>query len=315
VAAVLVVAARNVGAADRPAGTIVYEAATCEYADSEETCSKNLWSVDVGTGREKLLTRASGGGFGAAWSPDGSKIAFTAGNDFAIWSMNADGSGARRVGRKFDSIGTPAWSPDGRRIAYEGGNDNNDLVVMNADGSGRRVLTSMPAGAAKPSWSPDGKTIAFLTFGFGNPAIHLVDADGRDARELARARGGPAWSPDGRWLAFSQTAIYVIRPDGSGRRAVTGRSTNLHSPTWSPDGTKIAYARLSDDVHVIRVGGGGWRRLSAGGDPSWSPDGRFIAAAKDYYGGGIVVVRADGTGLRQLTRRNYAAEPVWRPTR
>ena len=54
--------------------------------------------------------------------------------------------------------------------------------------------------------------------------------------------------------------------------------------------------------------GGDLRVLVAGdinGAPSWSPDGRRIAFERAAYGFGseIWIVRADGSGLRQLTRR------------
>jgi Tol biopolymer transport system component len=48
------------------------------------------------------------------------------------------------------------------------------------------------------------------------------------------------------------------------------------------------------------------------GDPSWSPDGRAIAfdsAVDDKLE--VLVVGADGTGPRQLTRLHGAAHPVW----
>ena len=55
-----------------------------------------------------------------AWSPDGKKIAFVRGNDCnasAIWLMNADGTGVKRLTqRRIDSA--PTWSPDSQRIAF-----------------------------------------------------------------------------------------------------------------------------------------------------------------------------------------------------
>jgi len=52
-----------------------------------------------------------------------------------VWSINADGTGLRRLTRSPDPEFQPAWSPDGRFIAYRREpNGNPQLWVMNADG-------------------------------------------------------------------------------------------------------------------------------------------------------------------------------------
>ncbi len=81
----------------------------------------------------------------ALWSPDGQRIAFW--DDFAIYVVDADGSGLRRLTR--NAFEGPSWSPDGRKLLFlrarqqksrphwQGG----DLWVMNADGTEQRNLT------------------------------------------------------------------------------------------------------------------------------------------------------------------------------
>ena len=56
-----------------------------------------------------------------AWSPDGRRIAFLSRRDGnkAVYLVNADGSGQRRLTRDASNTATPAWSPDGRKIAFE----------------------------------------------------------------------------------------------------------------------------------------------------------------------------------------------------
>ena len=51
-----------------------------------------------------------------AYSPDGTKIAFTRGGD--IWVMNADGTGQAAVTGIEGPDSEPAWSPDGSQIVY-----------------------------------------------------------------------------------------------------------------------------------------------------------------------------------------------------
>ncbi len=56
-----------------------------------------------------------------SWSPDGTKIAFTSKRDGnpEIYTMNADGSGVRRLTNNPRDDSDPDWSSDGTKIAFE----------------------------------------------------------------------------------------------------------------------------------------------------------------------------------------------------
>jgi TolB protein len=100
-----------------------------------------------------------------------------------LYTMNADGSGKRRIARirnEFEHCACAAWSPDGTQITYEAAEAGGkpDIWVMNADGSGRRQLTHHPARDENPDWSPDGSQIAFYSERTGNGQIWIVNADG-----------------------------------------------------------------------------------------------------------------------------------------
>ncbi|MEO5939806.1 MAG: hypothetical protein ABIZ72_02700, partial [Candidatus Limnocylindrales bacterium] len=105
------------------------------------------------------------------WSPDGSKIVFTVGyvGSGGIWTMNADGSGARQLTGCTASDPTPcptgddwgtAWSPDGRKIVFlrdltSLGIADRQVTVMNADGTGAHSITT-PGIHAVPAWQARG---------------------------------------------------------------------------------------------------------------------------------------------------------------
>jgi Tol biopolymer transport system component len=100
-----------------------------------------------GTGLTNLTNTPNDDERSPAWSPNGSKIAFSNG---VIEVMNADGSGRHAIappGSEF-GVSQPTWSPDGTKIAYtkyieysftEPG--KYDLFVINQDGTGVVRLT------------------------------------------------------------------------------------------------------------------------------------------------------------------------------
>lgn len=230
-----------------------------------------------GTGVRRLTQRS--GDTAAAWSPDGSRIAF---GDENISVMNADGT--ERVRLTNDGASSnPTWSPDGTRIAFARETRGNaDIYVMQADGSGVTRLTHDRLREYTPAWSPDGSTIALVGYAQGasgppSPVrLYLMNADGIGLRPLGPDNvAQPGWSPDGTKIAFvGQTgSIFVINADGTGLRRVVnlggltlGRGNLTNSPTWSPDGTKIAFASgrkaTSTHIYLVNLDGSGLVRLT-----------------------------------------------------
>jgi Tol biopolymer transport system component len=152
----------------------------------------NIWVMNAdGSGATPLTKLTAHPVFGGqpAWSPDGSKVAYSSsraldGSDAAntnntgnIWVVSADGSGApltKLTAVSADSF-DPAWSPDGSKVvcasrrALDGSDAANtnrtfNLWVVNADGTGATSLTKLTAANASsrgPTWSPDGSKIFF----------------------------------------------------------------------------------------------------------------------------------------------------------
>ncbi len=91
-----------------------------------------------------------------AWSPDGSKIAFTSAGTAGgsrIWVINADGSNRTPLTSTFfGGCQYAVWSPDGSKIAFA----KSHIWVMNADGSNPTRLTNSASEDYSTAWSPDG---------------------------------------------------------------------------------------------------------------------------------------------------------------
>ncbi len=283
-----------------------------------------------------LLLLAGCGGSGAT----GDALIFVSSQDgdYAIYGMNADGTNKGRLtddrgdtttltGVQFQT--EPAWSPDGSKIAFASAREGSfDIYVMNADGTGTERLTTTNENDQHPTWSPDGSQIAFSRF---TDVDHLfvMNADGTGARRLTEddttAEGEPAWSPDGRLIAYTRRAsgsdfreIWVIRPDGSDKRAVTKLDAKSFTPSWSPDAQRLVFASNSDeaiyDIYTVGVDGKDVKRLVRSAtdafEPAWSPDGNDIAFSRD---GAIVVTTLAGVEQQLTNPEDNDSSPAWKP--
>jgi Tol biopolymer transport system component len=120
------------------------------YAKANAGRPGDLFVVDADGSDSHLLLSTADSKSPAAWSRDGRRILFTRygrtnSRDAAIFVVNADGTGVRRLGRGIAAT----WSPDGTKILYTAA-EFSPLYVMNGDGSHRRVVASVAA--ADPSW-------------------------------------------------------------------------------------------------------------------------------------------------------------------
>ena len=272
-------------------GTVVALAKTATQSTSRATARVNgriaftndnlIYSINPNGTDEKILSTMGGTSgvqdHNAAWSPDGTKIAFSRrpliGGNAAIWVMDANGLNQHQLGTSSGDT-QPTWSPDGTKIAFVRNSVNKgDIFVMNAsDGSNAHSIISSAEFELDPVWSPDGTHIAFTSSrdfpgASGNIALAFeiytvaVDSGGNPTGSPVRLTNnntvdaGPSWSPDSARIAFGSQrdnipAVYVMDANGANQQNLMNNTTDdSGNPVWSPDGSLLAFTNYSRVLH------------------------------------------------------------------
>ncbi|MBV6396546.1 MAG: Protein TolB [Anaerolineales bacterium] len=274
---------------------------------STRTGVPQIYLADIASGEKTPLTNLEAGACQPAWSPDGTRIAFTSPclrrddtfKNSSIYVMNADGSDIQplvsETGGNFD----PAWSPDGNRLAFVGFRNGRSQLFLYDFASG--ALTPLPNFSSDvvevryPAWSPFGNQIAFTARRFSVYQIWVMADNGQGQQQVARSGQEywdvhPAWSPDGETLLFSQRRInigskyYLMTIRYTDRQSGLATRLNYGSPpiefvSFSPDGFWLIFEGQDEagntDIFMMTVNGGNRLRLTddPGADfsPAWRP--------------------------------------------
>jgi Tol biopolymer transport system component len=167
---------------------------------------KALYVLDLDTGEHKRVTAFAQYCF-ASWSPDGSRLALSLGNDPESHSyvVSPDGKSGQRLMQSLTVHMKPAWSPDGKTVAFGSlpfpGRDTQDegVYLVDADGGNGRRLAEILASIV--SWSPDGRRLLLQSGG----GIFLIDRDGKNLTRLSVTPEQPydgVFTPDGTRVMF-----------------------------------------------------------------------------------------------------------------
>ncbi len=258
--------------------------------------ASDIYTIDSNSNNEIRLTN-TGSANNPAWSPDGSKIAFT------------------------EKFVTPSRTTDTR------------VTVMNFDGTNPRVVT---VGSSNPAWSPDGTKLIVTKFIEGYGELFVVNLNGTNEINLTNSPRTielrPAWSPDGKHIVYSSNGfLWMMNADGTNPTVLTRDGNSADYPAWSPDAARIVYQSGScfaskSDIYLVNAANGETTPLPTtppahpypyfcSSRPAWSPDGKHIIYTfGEERSAELYIVSADSTGFRRLTNNNVEdSQATWQP--
>ncbi|NJD20665.1 MAG: peptidase S41 [Gemmatimonadetes bacterium] len=282
----------------------------------------------------------------AAFSPDGSKIAYTplyeafnewknyrGGTVSRIWLYDRRTHAVQEIpqpeGRCNDT--DPMWIGDQVYFRSDRNGEFNLFSFAPASGAVRQLTTfqDFPVVAANAG----GGAILFEQAGW----LHLFDPASARATRLqvgvaadlietrprfasgARFIRAADLSPSGARAVFEFRGEIVTVPAEKGDPRNLTQTTGAHErgPAWAPDGRSVAYVSDSKGEYELRIapqdGRGEARAIPLEGagcyeDLKWSPDGKWITYTDNAWGLYLLEVATGRT-------RKIAAEPIYGPVK
>ena len=278
-----------------------------------------LTAPNEDSARARMISHGKYDGLnGLDWAPDGKIVYFNqSGSNSDLWTMNADGSGARQLMSDDFVENDPAVSPNGRYVLYSSNRSGRwNIWRIDADGNNSKQVSDGDGPDSSPKCSPDGKWIVFQSLRSGKSTLWKVPIDGGPASQLTDQLALLfSISPDGKFIAYAtldeqvstQSQLVIIPFEGgpsvkslSPRFSIFGgNGATSAGLMWTPDGRAITYA------DQLNRAGNLWSQPIDGGPPkqltnfpsdmifrfAWSTDGKQLAVSRGKFTDDVVLIK------------------------
>jgi Tol biopolymer transport system component len=282
-------AGRNAGEGGSGSGGSMADAGPTEDAGPIELPSspENPWIAFIqidGSGFGQLFfVKADGTGLheyggdtfsetSAAWSPDGSLLAFTGLADSAeLHVLDFEAGTDTVLDTGLAKMSRPRWAANGSAIVVTGGvspGSTNALFRVDATDGGNEQITESAGGDSGHDLAPDG-TLYFV-------------------RKLG--------------TAFDIFSVSSAASPSTMVDQVTNGSSVIGGVEVHPDGSRVAYARSSGTTTQLierTIAGGAERVIGDMGDeePDYFSGGDFLVVSRDSFDGDSEITVADDDGV------------------
>ena len=300
----------------------------------------DLYVKAIGSETLLRLTRHPSEWISAAWSPDGTQIAFhrMSGPESGLYLVPALGGPEKKLRSTripWEDFPTVSWSPDGRLIAFSDWLSNDDhtaiFLLSTATGDTERIPNSSKClGQVQPSFSHSGDRLAYWCLDGKEAVLYSLPLQGGNPKMVSLLPDWPTgltWSADDKeliyslWHGFSGKFREVTVADGSTRTLAFAESAQL--PAVSASGDKLVFNSYTSNPNI-------WRRdlIHPESPPiefvpssrsqwgaQYSPDGKRIVFTSLRTGvQGVWISDENGSNLVQISDpAKPSGSPQWSP--
>jgi Tol biopolymer transport system component/tRNA A-37 threonylcarbamoyl transferase component Bud32 len=175
---------------------------------NDERLISSVWRLDLVRGALSRLSFEAGSALAPAWSPDGSRVAYTCAQLTALCVRAASGAGNEEVLLASDAAkSVDDWSPDGKVLLFEQVSPKRvtDLWTLPLAGERKPSLylqTSFNETHAR--FSPDGRFVAYTSNESGHDEVFVQTFPAGGGKWQISTDGGDQaqWRADGKELLF-----------------------------------------------------------------------------------------------------------------
>jgi serine/threonine protein kinase len=254
----------------------------------------DLYVKMLPSGEPVQLTRDKTLKLSPAFSPDGSRIAYSSVDPWDIWEVGVLGGEPRLMMKNASSL---TWTAGGKNLLFSEIKSGLHMCLVTSDeGRGHSRDIYVPAGERSmvhhSHLSPDGQWVLVILMNSLGKLVQcrVVPFDGSGPERLVGPKDAPctegAWSPDGKWVYVSanpggQFHIWRQRfPDGTPEQVTSG-PTEEEGIAMAGDGRSFITSVGTIDSTIWIHDTKGDQQLTSEGDtfwPTFSGDG-----ARLYY--------------------------------
>ncbi len=299
---------------------------------------KDLWRVKFNPrtgkfeGEPRAISLTTTEDIQCAFSPDGSKLAFTSSKlERHLWAYPLDPDtgmikgDAQRITFKSHLNYYPELSRDGKKLVWTSHLTNQGVLsVWDLESREERKVTrewGQKVREVGGTFSPDGKQICYSSTVGDSYQLWRLPSLGSIALQLTKTLSPhidaiPVWSPDRETLVFYSNRsdnwdIWSVHTGGRGEpKQLTDWESNEQYPSWSSDGQHITFRTDKEgngDIWIMDADGRNQKPYITGsneeGWTAWSPDGRWFYFVSNRNGGvfNVWVKPTRGGDIRQVT--------------